>query len=191
MTEFDQVMYQVGRTYRVPAMHFGCPVTLPNGNTLTLDNYLGFTGWLPLLLPPKEDESFVSTLPEHAHIDYRFLSDRWYAHFERWHGCTGSELFLHVVLFGPNVADREQIRHLPIKVHRMKCRRQFEALDYSSAHYMPRLQEKYVCAALLNGKCPHRGTPVAAMIEKDGALVCPAHGLRWAKTGELKPYDEI
>lgn len=180
--------YAPGRIYRVPAMHFGSLVTLPDGNTLTLDSYLGFKGWLPLLLPPKQDEPFLSDIPEHAHIDYRFLSDRWLAHFERRHACKGSELFLNVLLFGPAVLDPGLMQHLPLKMHRMKCRRAFEALDYSSAHYIPRLQQKYACAALLNGKCPHRGTAVAAMIEKDGALVCPAHGLRWAKTGELKPY---
>jgi hypothetical protein len=181
--------YQAGETYRVPAMLFGgAPVDTANGDTLSLTEYQGFTGWLPLLIAPKRDESFLSALEDHAHVDYRFLPDEWLRHFEAKHGCRGVELFTHVVLFGAHVMERKLIQYLPIQHRRMKCYRTFDAIDYSIAHYMPRLEEKYACAALRNGKCPHRGTSRAAMIERDGELVCPAHGLKWTKAGRLSPW---
>ena len=40
------------------------------------------------------------------------------------------------------------------------------------------------------GRCPHRGTPLNAVApDENGAIHCPAHGLKWAATGELISID--
>jgi hypothetical protein len=78
------VTYRVGKTYRILAMLIGGPpVPIEGGETVTVPDYEGFTGWLPLLNDFSQDDDFIHERRYHAHIDYRFLPDHWFRHFER------------------------------------------------------------------------------------------------------------
>lgn len=177
--------YRVGKTYRILAMLIGGPpVAVEGGDTVTVPEYEGFTGWLPLLNDFQQDDDFIHERRYHAHIDYRFLSDRWFRHFERVRGLSGGRLFQDVITF-----PEEYLRGAHREFRQMECHRTFESLDYSPAYWIPPLESKYGCAALKNGKCPHRGTPRAAFMERNGELVCPAHGLKWDRRGALSPWS--
>lgn len=181
--------YEVGSYYDVPTVLIGREILLKTGDTLTIDPWWGFKGALPVLTDFHTDEHFVTlgTVGVHAHIDYRFLPPRAFKLFERAFRASDEELWQQVLKLSGGDPQHlmSGIRAVP---RRMKCYRHLNALPYETAHWMARLQKKYACAALKKGKCPHRGTPAAAMIPVGGLLVCPAHGLRFDKRGQPVPY---
>lgn len=188
--------YKVGHFYKVPILPIGKPFLKPDGTTLTLSNWEGFTGDLPLLHPYTEDEDFdhphligspkEKLLSHHGHPDWRFISEHWFLYFvDRWgrEGIMGRTIMLPWP---------EHVLHIPHATRSMVCRRSYEQAmrvpDYTLAGHTRSLEKKYRCAALQNGKCPHRGTLQKAMIQQGDNLVCPAHGLRWnRKSGALVP----
>jgi hypothetical protein len=188
-------MYRVGQTYPIRVLELGVttPLDSAKGTTLTLSNFQGFVGLLPLLNGMADDELFINqgTLPTHIHIDWRFLNPRDYAYFQRNYG---SKRLLEQVITFPFP---EYLRHaVKIVTQPMLCYRSWWDLEwppYKSAHFMPTLERKYACATLAAGKCPHRGVAVEAMIvDDDGYLLCPGHGLRWdPKTGRLAPRHVV
>lgn len=187
----DHDMYRVGETYPIPTLEMGVTVPLDpaKGTTLTLSDFQGFVGTLPLLNALADDEPFINgnTLPTHIHIDWRFLKPADYVYFQRNYG---AKRLLEQVITFPYSA--EILRAVQPSTRPMLCYRSWWHLEwpaYKSAPFMPQLERKYACATLAAGRCPHRGVAVAAMIQDDdGYLVCPGHGLRWdPKTGKLAP----
>jgi hypothetical protein len=186
--------YEVGKFYRVPIIAIGRPLPRPDGSTLTLDNWEGFRGDLPLLHPYTEDEDFdhpdligsnsEKLLHHHGHPDWRFMTDFWFEHFLRTKGLPLMKLTTIMLPWA------EYVRYIPHEFRHMKCYRVYgQVPEYERCGHTAALEKKYRCAALQNGKCPHRGTLQKAMIAmSDGTLVCPAHGLRWARdSGALVP----
>jgi hypothetical protein len=158
----------LGKFYRVPAV--------------LVSKWWEFHGWLPVIGPKHEDAEFVNFPWEHFHIDWRFAPERvWRSHID-W-PTEGSH-------FGSPIQcpDRrgERIILQGPELRRMKYKRAPGPFPVKRAKWLPAMQERFACAKLVNGACPHRGIPVSAMHRDGDVLTCPGHGLRWnAVTGEL------
>lgn len=175
--------YIVGKRYEVMALELGKPFPKGNGNDVTIAEWHGFTGLLPLLNWFSEDEHFIAGHQPHlhAHIDWRFLRKHAFQQIRETmvrmgFRAHGAEITLHVIQI-----DREWMKYLRPTFTTMRCRRELPMPDFEVAHWRESLDAKYPCAALANGRCPHRGVPASAMVEVDGMLVCPAHGLRFPR----------
>lgn len=176
-------LYKLGRRYQVLTLPIGIPFPMHKDNTLTLDNWEGFKGDLPILSPVSTDEDFILMTNgehggSHAHIDWRFLPEDWYFKFK--------VRFWREGLIGQTISFKAYEEYVPYIKPVMKvleCQREMPcSVKHFKADYLPELEDKYKCAALRNGKCPHRGTPARAMLDDGlGNLVCPSHGLRWNK----------
>lgn len=76
----------------------------------------------------------------------------------------------------------------PPTLHLRTCKRQ--APTGPPGWFLPALESQHRTAKAHDCRvCPHRGTPLTGLpVDTDGGVVCPAHGLRWAKsTGLLMP----
>lgn len=80
----------------------------------------------------------------------------------------------------------------PVVYNDLKCLR--EMPDWYPAHaakWIPKLEEKYADACLIDGKCPHKGIDLSGCPAVNGIVVCPGHGLLWnAETGKLVPRPQ-
>lgn len=139
--------------------------------------------WVLVVGPKHEDREIIGFQWEHFHVDWRFAPKRVFDYLvsirdeeSGVHGWTVLDPDTHgnrVILEGPTL-------------RRMKCKRDVPPYPSQRATWLPKLRERFACAKLTNGHCPHRGIPVSAMRREGDVLVCPGHGLRWsATTGEL------
>lgn len=159
--------YELGRFYRVPAVH--------------VIEWRGFYGmWVPVIGPMHEDAEIVNFPWQHFHVDWRFVDTRiWKAY---------QDLYLKGGHFGaplqcPDKRGDRVIDRGP-ELRRMKYKRDPGSFPNTGAKWQPKLREKFACAKLVNGTCPHRGIPVSAMHREGDILTCPGHGLKWhAVTG--------
>lgn len=182
-------MYKVGKSYRVTTVRLGERVLdRRSGNSWTLVNWHGFTGHLPLLMPFGADEPFLVTVgfTYHAHIHWQFVPQPFYDHCKALFNVDNGTMHQQVITM-----DAQYMPTMPrlLASRRLPCLRPAAvAPNMDIAYWLPQLERKYACAALTAGKCPHKGTPRDAMVEVDGLLVCPTHGLRWKKRGgQLAP----
>lgn len=165
---------EIGKYYQVQAIR--------------VTDWHGYCGWLPIIGPKHEDSEFIGFPWQHFHIDWRFAATEVADGLaSRRLGASGMYAWpvqcpdtrgVQVILEGPTV-------------RRMTYKRALPPFPWHAANWLTPLQAKYACAKLTNGKCPHRGIPVEAMIDLGGGILeCPGHGLRWnALTGEsLKPF---
>lgn len=189
--------YVKGREYVVPVIRFG--VTFKNvgvfdgrdhkGGSLTIGKWEGYEGALPVMMDTSVDEDYVGrALPEksrhHAHVLWEFMPEE---HFRRFLNRWGTEgLRTNVPMF-----EEAWLPYVQQHIELMPCLRTTEELglvDFSKAYWIRQLRDTYACARLTDGRCPHRGTPVQAMIRDGDVLTCPGHGLRFnAKTGVAIP----
>lgn len=76
----------------------------------------------------------------------------------------------------------------PPTLHLRVCKR--ETPTSPPGWFLPALESQHSSAKAHDCRvCPHRGTPLTGLpVDNEGGVVCPAHGLRWAKsTGLLMP----
>lgn len=162
----------IDQFYRVPAVR--------------VNNWCGFSGWLPVIGPKHSDAEVVKFPWPHWHIDWRFAPAKAWAYasavripgyvYGRPIQCPNNRNEI-VVLEGP--ADRL-----------MKCKRPLppyiEAGKISwKEDWVTELRKMFCGTKITNGLCPHRGIPASAMIREGDVLTCPGHGLRFsATTGE-------
>lgn len=159
----------VGKFYAVPAVR----VTTWNS----------FRGWLPVVGPKHEDADFINFPWSHFHIDWRFAPGRMLVYCGGW---RGQDHALAWPVQCPDSYGKQVI--LEASLRRMKCKREAIRFPVERAEekWLPALRDKYACAKLIKGVCPHRGIPVSAMHRDGDVLTCPGHGLSWhAITGEL------
>lgn len=182
----EQVNYEVGKKYDVMTLMTGRDYLAADHYTYKLADFMGMRGILPLLGDWATDEEFFPVKTKHVHIDLRFLTPAQFLLLSK-----GFEFRYQV----PVLTFENEIIAAAMKPQklRMVCRRSWPETDWGWNPELGQLQtllERQGCIALRNGRCPHRGTPVAAMIEVGGKLVCPAHGLRWNKDGTAAPWDK-
>lgn len=160
----------VGKFYRVPAVRVA--------------RWHGWRDiWIAVIGPKHEDAEIVGFPWQHFHVDWRFVQRRIFDQLSWIRGPT----YVHAYpIQDPDGAGTKVILEGPV-LRRMKCKRTLAGpFPREAAHWIPKLEEKFACARLVNGLCPHRGIPVSAMHRDGDVLTCPGHGLRWsATTGEL------
>ena len=140
----------------------------------------GFSGWVPITSGEHEDSEVINYPWQHFHVDWRFVSQK----IMRWY-LRELPMLYAVVVMRTNAHGEMQALGQPA-MKRMTYKRPWPTYPFHKAKWLPKLQEKFACASILNGKCPHRGVSVADMKRDGDILTCPAHGLRWhAVTGKL------
>lgn len=165
--------FQLGNFYDVPAVR--------------VNVWRGFAGWIPVVGPKHEDAEIVAFPWQHFHIDWRFASKRVLRNAISYRDPPIPSLAYASVVQCPDSYDRKVIEEGPV-LKRMKCKRELPTYPADRAPWIPQLEQKFACAKLIAGKCPHRGIPVESMIRDGDVLTCPGHGLRFnATTGELMP----
>jgi hypothetical protein len=151
----------VGKYYQVPAVY--------------ARDWWGFDGWIPVVGPMHEDAEIVNFPWQHFHIDWRFAPRRL---FDFTAGVRGPQFVYASPIQCPDKRGTRVIEEGPI-LKRMKYKRELLPFPRVPNSWMPVLAEKYACAKLINGVCPHRGIPVSAMHRDGDVLTCPGHGLQW------------
>lgn len=164
---------QLGRYYKVPAV--------------LVDDWRGFTGWIPVIGPMHEDAQIIGFPYPHFHIDWRFARLDIYqsSHRRDSFSLRSDERFVYNwTVQCPNRHGERVILRGP-EPRYMRFKRELPRFPHEAASWMSKLTETYACAKLIDGVCPHRGIPVSAMIRNGDVLTCPGHGLKWhAITGE-------
>lgn len=152
--------------------------------------------WIPVIGPKHTDAEHIEFPWPHWHIDWRFApSWLWslvqpYQRFDRESGklVYTPNRYYGVPIQCPDTHGNKVAVRGPEK-RRMKMKRELGDYPTRLAKWLPSLQEELRarnCAALVDGRCPHRGIPVSAMKRDGDIFTCPGHGLRWnAITGEL------
>ena len=152
----------LGKYYQVPAVR--------------VDNWHGFEGWLPVVGPKHEDAEIIKFPWEHFHIDWRFAARSLFDYIASFRGAS---YVLAWPVQCPDTRGERVIQEGPI-LKRMTYKRETPQFPpRPSTSWAPVLAQKYACAKLINGVCPHRGIPVSAMHREGDILTCPGHGLQW------------
>ena len=151
----------VGKYYSVPAVR--------------VNEWWRFQGWLPVMGPMHEDAEFINFPWHHFHVDWRFVSEKLWRFHKDW-PAEGSHFGTPIQC--PDRRGNPVILEGPT-LRRMTYKRDPGPFPVAKGKWLPRLQERFACARLTNGLCPHRGIPVSAMHREGDILTCPGHGLRW------------
>lgn len=152
----------IGKMYLVPCVH-------------VKSGYVSFlkSDWTPVIGPKHDDAEIVSFVPEHFHIDWRFIrpSDI---------GDEKEVLRSHGKVIDVKYVDRK------IENRRRKCKQEmpefpvkYNGIDIVS--WLPELERAFRDVKLKPDcrVCPHRGGPLTGLPVKNGMVVCSLHGLRW------------
>ena len=160
----------VGKFYMVPAVR-------------VVDWHGCKNEWIAVIGPKHEDAEIIGFKWQHFHIDWRFAPRRV---FDRMASIMGGAYVHAYPIQDPDGRGDKAILEGPV-LRRLKCKRELSGpFPRAAARWIPALEEKFACARLVNGLCPHRGIPVSAMHRDGDVLTCPGHGLRWSATnGEL------
>lgn len=151
----------IGEFYQVPAVR--------------VETFHGFEGWIPVIGPMHEDAELIGFPFQHFHVDWRFVPQRlWRLLGNR---CYTNHHFAWPIQC-PDGRGKRVILEGPL-LRRMKCKRDPGRFPTERAGWLKALGERYACAKLTNGACPHRGIPVSAMHRDGDVLTCPGHGLQW------------
>lgn len=158
--------YIIGKVYTVPCVR--------------VNEWHGYTGWLPVIGPMHSDHGPVNFPHPHYHIDWRFAPKRVTVGRLDW----GTTLLYGAVVQCPNNRGNAVIEARGNR--RLKCQRDLPPYPIRAAKWLPQLARDFADCKIVDGKCPHRGIPVSAMIRDGDVLTCPGHGLRFSiKTGAL------
>lgn len=180
--------YAVGDTLTLPCIEVG---------GYNIGTWMGWTGTCPLLITPTVDEHYIpggEVEVWHVHPQWDFVDDALIAkqreYIVKVYG--GSVEAYNASLWGwtMTLGDKtpEKVAALKITERPFVCRRIEPLVDYSRVIFNEPLERDF-CKALMNGKCPHRGTPKEAMRydERRQMYVCVGHGLRWNTHGKMVP----
>jgi hypothetical protein len=157
--------------------------------------------WVPVLGTRHEDADVIGFTQEHFHYDFRFISDyqvQLIATFSRLH----SQLNLPLEVLLPCLMNCVTTRPGPVVSRSRLC---YRAMPVFPSHHGPNtssplpfmeklekleeLEEAYRDAKVTTcGTCPHRGMNLNGVpADEQGRKVCPLHGLRWNREGNLAP----
>lgn len=169
----------IGKFYMVPAIQ--------------VVDWYHFAGFIPIIGYEHEDSEIINFPAMHFHIDWGFISERAMRHC----GPVGHRRYGIIVQRQahahrkPPRNDGELLAIGEPVLKRMKYKRRMEPFPHSIAKWTKPLHEKYACARLINGACPHRGVLASQMISDGDTLVCPGHGLRFDRfTGRVVPPEQ-
>lgn len=146
-----------------------------------------FKDLVPVIGSRHEDAEFISFPQEHWHIDWRFVSAREFVRVSR-----AARRRPPVEVQVSKVITVDMVTG-GICRHVRKCRRLPVEFPYlinggRAVPWIGALEHAFADQNARCGICPHRGIPLAGQPVKDGARVCPGHGLRWnVTTGALVP----
>lgn len=167
----------IGRSYKVLAVQ--------------VEDWYGFNGFIPIIGVEHEDSEIVNFPESHFHVDWGFISERAMRYCRK----RGSLQYGVIIQRRANEGSfRSKVNPLiaigePV-LKRMTYKRRMEPYPYDKVPWTKRLHEKYACARLINGACPHRGVLASQMIRDGDTLVCPGHGLRFDRvTGRVVEQD--
>ncbi len=142
-------------------------------------------GWVPVIGEVHEDREMIGFQPDHIHVDVRFA---WLNGEDAWR-----------VMSQPLVArdhswdeiHRSEPTRFEFMRRRLRCKRPGQLFPVGV--WTPKLEQAHAgCRVGADGLCPHRGIPIAAGEQlPDGSMVCPGHGLRWGKRGQLLRRREL
>ncbi len=138
--------------------------------------------WVPILGPLHDDAEVLRFPWPHYHYDPRFLTEAGILRaleraFPGWGIQGGGELAQMAVFEG--VVPAEGILAGPVLRPR-RCLRPMPGFSQLSALPHIRALEAAHKDQRACGTCPHRGLPLHGLpVEKDGAVTCRGHGLRW------------
>lgn len=146
--------YIIGNRYSVPCVE--------------VRDFWGFSGWIPIIGPWHEDASIIGFLPHHYHVDWRFVTDRFFKKQpddRRYFG---------------KVIKEDVLVSSTVKIMKKKCRRRFNGYPRERVEklWLPRLEASYGGDVAKCGICPHRGLPLDGLPVENGVVTCPGHGLR-------------
>lgn len=164
---------EVGKFYMVPCVRTG----------------QGY--WVPVMGPPHEDGAIINFPYHHYHRDLRFLSEADVVELANTFAFRLSCTLEEAAMIVPTLT-HNHVTAPPVE-RRMKCRRRMPTFPLTLrpkhvAPWWPKLQSTYADASAKCGRCPHKGFSLKGLPEKDGAVTCPGHGLRWnVETGEMVP----
>ncbi len=178
---------QVGRYYLVPQLN-----QIRNGKIIRV----------PVHGPLHEDAEIIGFPHQHYHVDTRFMSD---AFCRRYIAPYSDPFFLKertvlqqamimpvIVSYFPHCYKLESSE--PILLKRLCQRETQEEFPFADTPFNLPLSNAYSdCTINLeNPICPHRGFKLKGLIEKDGVVICPGHGLRWnLNTGALVKDEAV
>lgn len=124
------------------------------------------------------DKEIIGFPEEHIHIDFRFISNK-----------ELRRLNVNDSLFG-RVVSKKFVEFECWEVRR--CNRLMPKFPKQTlGHHliwMPELEKTFRDKQIACGRCPHQGIDLR-LINCDRSLykVCPGHGLKWNKQGQLVP----
>lgn len=173
VTEVETV--EVGKRYLVPCIRVDRPERPDVGPAL---------GWLPVIGPAHEDAAILHFPIVHYHYDWRFVSTPQARRLYVFYKGRLQEFWAHSkVETASGVIEKEW--------RAVRCRRvmsDFPAIARGSSFDQAGLEDAFASQRLKPDcrVCPHRGLPLNGLPVREGAVVCPGHGLRWnLTTGEL------
>lgn len=75
---------------------------------------------------------------------------------------------------------------VPVELQELVCVRQAH-LPMFKPYNFTGLEAAYTGASLVDGRCPHRGTPLLSQPLRNGRRICPSHGLCFDAAGRQCP----
>lgn len=177
----------IGETYLVPCIRAASFAPM-EASTLAL--CVAEDGeFMPVIGTKHNDARYGFGAVTHYHFDYRFLRQGLMDWIDlRRSGLTGPpESPLDWVL--PEQALHEDFAHL----EPMVCLREMPEHEFFHNSNVWLLQPHFKDKRIdpKDPMCAHHKVCLASLKAKDGAVTCPAHGLRWnLKSGELIPHPK-
>jgi hypothetical protein len=168
----------VGHRYRVPCVRSGrMKGSLAKANGL----------WIPVITPGHVDPELGVEI-EHFHFDFRFIGKALWKIVanRRPPGSAGSLGYLYSAEWADE-GPTEQVK---------RCLWEAVTFPHGRSAGSPTnvLEPRYADQILKPNCliCPHRGTYLGDQPVRNGARICPAHGLAWcAETGRMIPRADL
>lgn len=161
----DAERVEVGRYYMVPCVRV-------NRSSLGGPGTGKRLGWLPVIGPAHEDKAILDFSRVHYHYDWRFIDAK------------QASVIGHDPTTGEALSAIETLVCVIEKQERkLRCRRAMPTFPLPPPQVFPlaKLESAYASHRIKPDcrVCPHRGVPLNGLPVRDGAVVCPGHGLKW------------
>jgi len=156
------------------------------------------TGWWPVTGPQHEDKEHINFEPQHWHPDLRFLTEGQLRCLTELYSSFRTEELYSEGSEGTYRAHAHAILAQFVRRHVVRprlCRRLQPVYPRfrMGFYWLQNLEAAYLDRELKGClRCPHRGVSLSNLPrDRQGRVVCPAHGLRWdLKTGRLSPMTD-